>query len=117
MVNQICIACVVQGLAEGVSFAKQARTHKKVVEVISKGVAQTWQIENSYATMIQGKFDLGFAVDWSVRISRFASTRRDASRRYQFYSEIQRHGWTPSGCILRRLAPHHSIAIALFSVT
>ena len=65
MVNQICIAGLVQGLAEGVHFAKQAGLDvEAVIETISKGAAQSWQMENRYKTMNAGKFDFGFAVDW-----------------------------------------------------
>ncbi|CAO3413313.1 NAD(P)-dependent oxidoreductase [Azospirillum doebereinerae] len=65
MVNQICIAGLVQGLAEGMSFAQQAGLDgHKVVDVISKGAAQSWQMENRAHTMLDGKFDFGFAVDW-----------------------------------------------------
>ncbi len=65
MVNQICIAGVVQGLAEALHFAMEAGLDaKSVVEVISKGAAQSWQMENRANTMIDGEFDFGFAVDW-----------------------------------------------------
>lgn len=65
MVNQICIAGLVQALAEGLSFAQQAGLDgHKVVDVISKGAAQSWQMENRGHTMLDGKFDFGFAVDW-----------------------------------------------------
>ena len=65
MVNQICIAGLVQGLAEGIHFAKRAGLDvEKVIDVISKGAAQSWQMENRYKTMNAGKFDFGFAVDW-----------------------------------------------------
>ena len=65
MVNQICIAGVVQGLAEAVHFSKQAGIDPALVyEAISKGAAQSWQMDNRWATMVQGKFDFGFAVDW-----------------------------------------------------
>ena len=65
MVNQICIAGLVQGLAEGLHFAKRAGLDiEKVIDVISKGAAQSWQMENRYKTMVAGKFDFGFAVDW-----------------------------------------------------
>ncbi len=65
MVNQVCIAGVVQGLAEALHFAMEAGLDAKaVVEVISKGAAQSWQMENRAETMIDGKFDFGFAVDW-----------------------------------------------------
>ncbi|MFB9356134.1 NAD(P)-dependent oxidoreductase [Sneathiella chinensis] len=65
MVNQICIAGVVQGLSEGIHFAQKAGLDaEKVIEVISKGAAQSWQMENRYKTMIADEFDFGFAVDW-----------------------------------------------------
>lgn len=65
MVNQICIAGVVQGLAEALHFAKRADLDAaKVIEAISKGAAQSWQMENRWETMVQGKFNFGFAVEW-----------------------------------------------------
>ncbi len=65
MVNQICIAGLVQGLSEGLRFGQNAGLNmESVVEVISKGAAQSWQMENRYKTMIDDKFDYGFAVDW-----------------------------------------------------
>jgi 3-hydroxyisobutyrate dehydrogenase-like beta-hydroxyacid dehydrogenase len=65
MVNQICIAGVVQGLAEGLHFAKRAELDiEKVIAAISKGAAQSWQMENRWKTMSEGRFDFGFAVDW-----------------------------------------------------
>ncbi|MGO2348043.1 NAD(P)-dependent oxidoreductase [Pseudoalteromonas nigrifaciens] len=65
MVNQICIAGAVQGLAEGLHFAKQAGLDgEKVIETISKGAAGSWQMENRYKTMWAGEYDFGFAVDW-----------------------------------------------------
>ena len=65
MVNQICIAGLVQGLSEGLRFGQNAGLDmESVVEVISKGAAQSWQMENRYKTMIDDKFDYGFAVDW-----------------------------------------------------
>ena len=65
MVNQICIVGLVQGLSEGIRFGQNAGLNMEdVIEVISKGAAQSWQMENRYKTMIQGKFDFGFAVDW-----------------------------------------------------
>ena len=65
MVNQICIAGMVQGLAEGINFAKRAGLDvDKVVETIGKGAAQSWQMDNRAITMAQGKFDFGFAVEW-----------------------------------------------------
>jgi 3-hydroxyisobutyrate dehydrogenase len=65
MVNQICIAGLVQGLAEGLNFAVKAGLDgKKLVEVISKGAAQSWQMDNRASTMLDGKFEFGFAVNW-----------------------------------------------------
>jgi len=65
MVNQICIAGVLQGLAEGLHFAKRADLDiEKVIAAISKGAAQSWQMENRWRTMDEGRFDFGFAVDW-----------------------------------------------------
>jgi 3-hydroxyisobutyrate dehydrogenase-like beta-hydroxyacid dehydrogenase len=65
MVNQICIAGVVQGLSEGLHFAKRANLDvAKVIEAISKGAAQSWQMENRWETMINDEFEFGFAVEW-----------------------------------------------------
>ena len=65
MVNQICIAGLVQGLAEGLNFSKKANLDgKKVLDVISKGAAGSWQMENRGETMLNDEFDFGFAVDW-----------------------------------------------------
>ena len=65
MVNQICIAGVVQGLAEGLDFAERAGLDAAaVVDVISQGAAQSWQMDNRYATMLRGEYEHGFAVDW-----------------------------------------------------
>jgi 3-hydroxyisobutyrate dehydrogenase len=65
MINQICIAGLVQGLSEAMAFGKRSNLDmEKVLKVISKGAAQSWQMENRYRTMLDGKFDYGFAVDW-----------------------------------------------------
>ena len=65
MVNQICIAGLVQGLSEAINFGLNAGLKMEdVIEVISKGAAQSWQMENRYKTMIDDKFEFGFAVDW-----------------------------------------------------
>jgi 3-hydroxyisobutyrate dehydrogenase-like beta-hydroxyacid dehydrogenase len=65
MVNQICIVGVLQGLAEGLHFAKRADLDvERVIAAISKGAAQSWQMENRWKTMIEGRFDFGFAVEW-----------------------------------------------------
>ena len=77
MVNQICIAGLVQGLAEGIHFAKKAGLDiEAVIETISKGAAQSWQMENRYKTMNEGKFDFGFAVDWMRKDLSICSARR-----------------------------------------
>ena len=65
MINQICIAGLVQGLSEAMAFGKKANLDmEKVLQVISKGAAQSWQMENRYKTMLKGKYEFGFAVDW-----------------------------------------------------
>ena len=65
MVNQICIAGLLEALSEGLCFAERAGLDaKKVIEVISKGAAQSWQMENRGGTMVEDKFEFGFAVDW-----------------------------------------------------
>ena len=101
MVNQICIAGLVQGLAEGMNFAKRAGLDTaKVVEVISKGAAQSWQMENRASTMVEGKFDFGFAVDWmrkDLAICLDEANRNGARLPVtalvdQFYAQIQQRG-------------------------
>jgi 3-hydroxyisobutyrate dehydrogenase len=111
MVNQICIAGAVQGLAEGLQFAVKAGLDAgKVVEVISKGAAQSWQMDNRAATMVAGKFDYGFAVDWMRKDLAicFAEARRNGSALPvaalvdQFYARIQTRGgrrWDTSSLI------------------
>jgi 3-hydroxyisobutyrate dehydrogenase/2-hydroxy-3-oxopropionate reductase len=113
MVNQICIAGVVQGLAEGIHFAKRAGLDvEKVVGVISKGAAQSWQMENRYKTMDAGKFDFGFAVDWMRKdlAITLAEARINKSKLPltalvdQFYAEVQALGgsrWDTSSLIAR----------------
>jgi 3-hydroxyisobutyrate dehydrogenase-like beta-hydroxyacid dehydrogenase len=101
MVNQICIAGLVQALAEGLRFAEAAGLDPGlVVEVISKGAAQSWQMENRYETMIGRKFDFGFAVNWMRKdlamcldeARRNGSTLPVTALVDQFYSEIQAKG-------------------------
>jgi 3-hydroxyisobutyrate dehydrogenase-like beta-hydroxyacid dehydrogenase len=101
MVNQICIAGLVQALSEGLRFAELAGLDpKRVVEVISKGAAQSWQMENRHETMIARKFDFGFAVDWmrkDLAICLEEARRNGASLPVtalidQFYGEIQSKG-------------------------
>jgi 3-hydroxyisobutyrate dehydrogenase len=113
MVNQICIAGVVQGLAEGLHFAQKAGLDgAAVIDVISKGAAQSWQMENRYKTMLDGKFDFGFAVDWMRKDLAIclAEARRNhahlpaAALIDQFYSEVQTMGgarWDTSSLIAR----------------
>lgn len=101
MVNQICIAGVVQGLAEGLSFAKKAGLDgEAVVAVISKGAAQSWQMENRFKTMLADKFDFGFAVDWMRKdlaicldeARRNGSTLPLTALVDQFYADVQKMG-------------------------
>lgn len=113
MVNQICIAGVVQGLSEGIHFAQSAGLDPlAVVDVISKGAAQSWQLENRAATMNEGKFDFGFAVEWmrkDLRIA-LAEARTNGSQLPltalvdQFYADVERMGgnrWDTSSLIAR----------------
>ncbi len=88
MVNQICIAGLVQALSEGVHFAKKAGLDvEAVIETISKGAAQSWQMENRYKTMNAGKFEFGFAVDWMrkdlVDLPRRSPPQRRAPARHR----------------------------------
>jgi 3-hydroxyisobutyrate dehydrogenase len=101
MVNQICIAGLVQALAEGMHFAQAAGLDgAKVVEVISKGAAQSWQMENRALTMLQGKFEFGFAVDWmrkDLGICLAEAKRNGAQLPVtalvdQFYARVQKRG-------------------------
>jgi 3-hydroxyisobutyrate dehydrogenase len=111
MVNQICIAGVIQGLAEGLQFAvKSGLDAAAVVEVISKGAAQSWQMDNRSKTMIAGEFDFGFAVDWMRKDLAICleEARRNgahlpvAALVDQFYSQVQKSGgkrWDTSSLI------------------
>ncbi|MGI1985943.1 NAD(P)-dependent oxidoreductase [Shewanella glacialipiscicola] len=113
MVNQICIAGVVQGLAEALQFARNAGLDgEKVIEVISKGAAQSWQMENRYKTMWGQSYDFGFAVDWMRKDLGIAleEARRNGSHLPltalvdQFYSEVQGMGgsrWDTSSLLAR----------------
>jgi 3-hydroxyisobutyrate dehydrogenase len=113
MINQICIAGLVQGLAEGIHFGKRAGLDiEAVLDVISKGAAGSWQMENRGKTMNQGKFDFGFAVDW---MRKDLSIVLDEARKNgaqlpvtalvdQFYAEVQKMGgkrWDTSSLIAR----------------
>jgi 3-hydroxyisobutyrate dehydrogenase and related beta-hydroxyacid dehydrogenases len=113
MVNQICIAGLVQGLAEGIHFAKKAGLDiEKVISVISKGAAGSWQMENRYKTMNEGRYDFGFAVDWmrkDLAICLAEANRNGAKLPVtalvdQFYKEVQAMGgrrWDTSSLLAR----------------
>ena len=101
MINQICIAGLVQGLSEAMAFGKKAKVDmEKVLSVISKGAAQSWQMENRYRTMIDGKFDYGFAVDWmrkDLSICFNEAKKNGASLPIteivdKYYEEVQKNG-------------------------
>jgi len=113
MVNQICIAGLVQGLAEGIHFAKRAGLDiDALIETISKGAAQSWQMENRHKTMAAGKFEFGFAVDWmrkDLSICLNEARKNGANLPVialvdQFYAEVQKMGggrWDTSALLAR----------------
>ncbi len=113
MVNQICIAGLVQSLSEGIQFAQNAGLDAAaVIDVISKGAAQSWQMENRFETMIAGEFDHGFAVDWMRKDLAICleEARRNGSQLPvaalvdQFYADVQDMGgnrWDTSSLIAR----------------
>ncbi len=113
MVNQICIAGLVQGLSEAINFGQKAGLKMEdVIEVISKGAAQSWQMENRYKTMIEDKFDFGFAVDWMRKDLKIAMDEAKNNGSLlpvtelvdKFYGEIQGMGgnrWDTSSLIKR----------------
>ena len=113
MVNQVCIAGLVQGLAEGLSFAESAGLDRNaVIDVISKGAAQSWQMENRHQTMIEGVYDHGFAVDWmrkDLGIVLDEARNKDVSLPVtalvdQFYADVQNMGggrWDTSSLYFR----------------
>ncbi|MBW8299034.1 MAG: NAD(P)-dependent oxidoreductase [Hydrogenophaga sp.] len=113
MINQICIAGLVQGLAEGIHFGKKAGLDiEKVIEVISKGAAGSWQMENRHKTMNEGKYEFGFAVDWmrkDLDIVLSEARRNGAALPVtalvdQFYGEVQKLGgnrWDTSSLLAR----------------
>jgi len=113
MVNQICIAGLVQGLSEGINFGMKAGLNMHdVIEVISKGAAQSWQMENRYKTMIDDKFDFGFAVDWMRKDLKIAMDEAKNNGSLlpitelvdKFYGEVQGLGgnrWDTSSLIKR----------------
>ena len=113
MVNQICIAGLVQGLSEAINFGvKSGLNMKDVIEVISKGAAQSWQMENRYKTMLDDKFEHGFAVDWMRKDLKIAMEEAKNNGSLlpiteivdKYYSEIQEMGgerWDTSSLIKR----------------
>jgi 3-hydroxyisobutyrate dehydrogenase len=113
MVNQICIAGVVQGIAEAMSFAKHAGLDLEAVhQAVSKGAAQSWQLDNRWGTMAQGKFDFGFAVDWMRKDLGLVLEEARANGSGlamtamvdQFYAEVQAMGgrrWDTSSLVAR----------------
>jgi 3-hydroxyisobutyrate dehydrogenase len=113
MVNQICIAGLVEGLSEGIHFAKKSGLDvQAVIETISKGAAQSWQMENRYKTMNEGKFDFGFAVEWmrkDLSICLAEARRNGASLPVtalvdNFYAEVEKLGgkrWDTSSLLAR----------------
>jgi 3-hydroxyisobutyrate dehydrogenase len=113
MVNQICIAGLVQGLSEGIHFAKKAGLDiEKLIATISKGAAQSWQMENRYKTMMASKYDFGFAVDWmrkDLGICLGEARKNGANLPVtalvdQFYAEVQKMGgrrWDTSSLLAR----------------
>ncbi|WEX07241.1 NAD(P)-dependent oxidoreductase [Chelativorans sp. AA-79] len=113
MVNQICIAGLVQGLAEGIHFGKKAGLDiEQVVEVISKGAAGSWQMENRHQTMSTGRYDFGFAVDWMRKDLEICLSEADRNGAKlpvtalvdQFYKEVQQMGgsrWDTSSLLAR----------------
>jgi len=113
MVNQICIAGLVQGLSEGINFGMKAGLNMEdVIEVISKGAAQSWQMDNRYKTMIDDKFNFGFAVDWMRKDLKIALDEAKKNNSLlpiteivnKYYSEVQEMGgnrWDTSSLIKR----------------
>ncbi len=113
MVNQICIAGLVQGLAEGIHFGKKAGLDiEKVVDVISKGAAGSWQMENRHKTMNKGEYDFGFAVDWMRKDLGICLSEADQNGAQlpvtalvdQFYKQVQLMGgnrWDTSSLLAR----------------
>ncbi len=113
MVNQICIAGILQGLSEGLHFALRANLDaEKVIGAISKGAAQSWQMDNRWQTMVNGQFDFGFAVDWmrkdlaiALEEARSNGARLDLAELVdRYYAEVQTLGgnrWDTSSLIAR----------------
>jgi 3-hydroxyisobutyrate dehydrogenase len=113
MVNQICIGGLVQALSEGINFGIKAGLNMEdVIEVISKGAAQSWQMENRYKTMIDDKFEFGFAVDWMRKDLKIALDEAKKNNSLlpiteivdQYYGDVQKLGgnrWDTSSLIRR----------------
>ena len=113
MVNQICIAGLVQGLSEAINFGMNAGLNMNdVIEVISKGAAQSWQMDNRHKTMIEDKFDYGFAVDWMRKDLKIAMDEAKKNNSPlpitkiidEYYAEVQKMGgqrWDTSSLIKR----------------
>ena len=113
MMNQMCIAGVVQGLSEAINFGINAGLDiDKVMETISKGAAQSWQMENRYKTMVEDKFDYGFAVDWMRKDLKIVieEAKRNGSPVPiteivdEYYADVQKMGgnrWDSSSLIAR----------------
>ena len=113
MVNQICIGGLVQALSEGINFGLKAGLNMEdVIEVISKGAAQSWQMENRYKTMIDDKFEFGFAVDWMRKDLKIALEEAKKNNSLlpiteivdQYYGDVQKLGgnrWDTSSLIRR----------------
>ena len=113
MVNQICIAGLVQGLSEAINFGINSGLNMKdVIEVISKGAAQSWQMENRHKTMLEDKFDYGFAVDWMRKDLKIAMDEAEKNNSPlpitkiidEYYAEVQKMGgkrWDTSSLIKR----------------
>jgi 3-hydroxyisobutyrate dehydrogenase-like beta-hydroxyacid dehydrogenase len=120
MVNQICIAGVLQGLAEGLHFAQRAEIDiEKVIAALSKGAAQSWQMENRWKTMVEGRFDFGFAVDWMRKDlglvldeAELNGAKLELTKLVDgYYADVQAMGgkrWDTSSLIARLEAPKRS---------
>jgi 3-hydroxyisobutyrate dehydrogenase len=116
LVNQICIAGVIQGLAEGLQLAKQSNLDvAAVIQAISKGAAQSWQMENRWQTMVDDQFDFGFAVEWMRKDLNIAldeanrvGVNLEMTRQVdQYYAEVEAMGGKrfDTSSLIKRLAP------------
>lgn len=119
MVNQICIAGVVQGLAEGMQFIEKAGLEpERVIQAISQGAAGSWQMDNRWKTMAEGQYEFGFAVDWmrkDLQLTLEEASRNGSSLPLtamvdQFYGDVQAKGgsrWDTSSLLTRFIEPKH----------